>query len=246
MSSRNDGPSGGEERQGLRPRYRRAFGCVTWLYMGILTFLAANFLLVLPSRYLGSGALFGYLPPRLAFLGTLLILPGIALAAILGARTYRTPRRLGTRVGAGVGGLIGWSGFFGLQWLAIALGLDRRDQAFQTVVFADLGGTLAFYAFVPLTLVATGLVLFALYTKRADFGRRLGLALIGAALAGLAGLAVVATDFDPLGVLGALISAASGAVGGYVSGSGYARAGGDEMIPPGAEIRRREPRRKPR
>ena len=67
---------------------------------------------------------------------------------------------------------------------------------------------------------------------------------MGAVLAVLAGLGVVATDFDPLGVVGAMISTASGAIGGYVSGSGYARAGGDDMIPPGAEIRRREPRRR--
>ena len=214
--------------------------------MGMLVFLAANFLLVLPSRYLGSGELYGYLPPTLAYLGTLLILPGMALAALLGARTFRTPRRQGTRVGAAVGALIGYSGFFGLAWLAIALGLNRRDQAFRTVVFPDLGGSLAFYAFVPLTLLATGLIIFALYRKGANFGRRRRLVYAGAALAVLAGLGVVVTDFDPLGVLGALISTLSGAIGGYVSGAGYARAGGDDMIPPGSEIRRREPRRKPR
>src|SRR3954470_16439132 len=94
--------------------------------MGMLMFLLANFLLVLPSRYLGSGALFGYLPPRLAFLGTLLILPGMALAAVLGARTFRTPRKRGTRVGAGVGALIGYSGFFGLEWLPLPLRGRRR------------------------------------------------------------------------------------------------------------------------
>jgi hypothetical protein len=241
VSSSRDGSSQ-EERNGLQPRYRRAFGCVTWLYMGMLTFLAANFLLVLPSRYFGGGEIFGYLPPRLAFLGTVLILPGMALAALLGARTYRTPRRRGTRVGAGVGALIGWSGFFGLEWLAIAFGLNRRDQAFRTVVFPDLAGSFAFYAFVPLTLVATALVIFALYSRRADFEQRQRLVLIGAGLAVLAGLAVVATDFDSLGVAGALISTLAGAVGGYVGGSGYARAGGDEMIPPGVQIRRRKPR----
>jgi hypothetical protein len=214
--------------------------------MGMLVFLAANFLLVLPSRYLGSGELYGYLPPRLAFLGTLLILPGMVLAALLGARTFRTPRRRGTRVGAGVGALIGYSGFFGLEWLAIAFGLNRRDQAFRTLVFPDLGGTLAFYAFVPLTLLATGLVMFALYTRSMDFERRRRLVYGGVALAVLAGLGVVATNPDPLGVGGALISTASGAIGGYVSGSGYARAGGDDMIPPGSQIRRRETRRKPR
>jgi hypothetical protein len=214
--------------------------------MGMLVFLAANFLLVLPSRYIGSGELYGFVPPRLAFLGTFLILPGMVLGALLGARTFRTPRRLGTRVGAGVGALIGYSGFFGLAWLAIALGLNQRDQAFRTIVFPNLGGSLAFYAFVPLTLLATGLILFALYSKSADFGRRRNLVYGGAALAVLAGLGVVVTDFDPLGVLGALISTLSGAIGGYVSGAGYARAGGDDMIPPGSEIRRRESRRKPR
>jgi hypothetical protein len=243
VSSRS---TGSEERTGLRPRYRRAFGCVTWVYMGMLVFLAANFLLVLPSRYLGSGELYGYLPPTLAYLGTLLILPGMVLAAVLGARTFRTPRRRGTRVGAGVGALIGYSGFFGLTWLTIALGLNRRDQAFRTVAFPNLDGNLAFYAFVPLTLLATGLVIFALYTRGVDLEWRRSLVLVGAALAVLAGLGVGATDPDPLGIAGALISTASGAIGGYVSGSGYARAGGDDMIPPGAEIRRSEPRRKPR
>ena len=248
MSDSRNGSSG--ERTGLRPQYRRAFGCVTWVYMGMLVFLLVNFLLVLPSRYLGSGALFGYLPPRLAFLGTALILPGMALAAVLGARTFRTPRKRGTRVGAGVGALIGYSGFFALEWLATAFGFDQRDQAFRIVLFPDLGGTLAFYAFVPLTLVATGLVIYALYARDASFELRRRLATMGAVLAALAGLAIVATDFDPLGILGAVVSAVSAAVGGYVSGAGYARAGGDDMIPPGAEIQprgpRRERRRKPR
>lgn len=247
MSDRRNGSPAGEERQGLRPRYRRAFGCVTWMYLGMLVFLAANFFLSLPFRYVGAGEVYGYLPPRLAFLGTALLLPGMALAAVLGARTFRTQRRRGTRVGTGIGALIGWSGFFSVVWLAIAFGLDRRDQIFQTVVFPNLGGSLAFYAFVPLTLAATALALYALYARGVDFERRRRLTLIGAALAVVAGLATLATDFDPIGVAGVLISTVSGAIGGYVSGAGYARAGGDDMIPPGAEIRRREPRRrKPR
>jgi hypothetical protein len=251
VSDSGNSSSAPEERAGLQPKYRRAFGCVTWVYMGMLVFLLVNFLLVLPSRYLGSGELFGYLPPRLAFLGMALILPGMVLAAVLGSRTFRTPRKRGTRVGAGVGALIGYSGFFALEWLVVAFGLDERDQAFRIVLFPDLGGTLAFYAFVPLTLVATGLLVFALYSKNADFRRRQRLASAGAALAVLAGLGIVAIDFDLLGVLGALVSTVAAAAGGYVSGSGYARAGGDDLIPPGAEIqprgpRRREPRRKPR
>jgi hypothetical protein len=214
------------------------------MYMGMLVFLAANFLLTLPFRYVGGGEVYGYLPPRLAFLGTALLLPGMVLAAVLGARTFRTPRKRGTRVGTGIGALIGWSGFFAVSWLAVAFGLDRRDQLFRTVVFPDLGGSLAYHAFVPLTLVATGLAIFALYSRRADFERRRNLTLISGALAVLAGLAILATDPDPLGVAGLLVSTVSGAVAGWVSGAGYARAGGDDMIPPGAEIRRREPRRR--
>ena len=214
--------------------------------MGMLVFLAANFLLVLPSRYLGSGELYGYLPPALAYLGTLLILPGMVLAALLGARTFRTPRTRGTRVGAGVGALIGYSGFFGLAWLAIALGLNRRDQAFRTVVFPDLGGSLAFYAFVPLTLLATGLVILRPLCQRRGLRATAQARLCRGGARGACGARRRGDGSDPLGVLGALISTLSGAIGGYVSGAGYARAGGDDMIPPGAEIQRREPRRKPR
>ena len=66
--------------------------------------------------------------------------------------------------------------------------------------------------------------------------------MVAAGLAALAGLGIVAADPDPLGIVGALISTAAGAVGGWVSGAGYARAGGNDMIPPGATIRPREPR----
>ena len=93
-SSRDDGASGAEERRGLQPRYRRAFGCVTWLYMAILTFLAAAFLLLLPFRYVGSGEVYKLLG-GLSFFGLVLIVPGTALAAALGARTYRSQRRRG-------------------------------------------------------------------------------------------------------------------------------------------------------
>ena len=105
MSARRDA-SGGEERRGLQPRYRRAFGCVTWLYMAILAFLAAAFLLLLPFRYVGSGEIYRLLS-GLSFFGLVLILPGMALAAALGARTYRSQRRRGTRVGMGIGAGVG-------------------------------------------------------------------------------------------------------------------------------------------
>jgi hypothetical protein len=216
------------EERALQPRYRRAFGCVTWLYMAILAFLAAAFLLLLPFRYVGSGDVYKLLG-GLSFFGLVLILPGTALAAALGARTYRSQRGRGIRVGMGVGALIGWTSFFTLAWLTEVLPAPTGTYG------------IAFYAFVPLAFVATGLVLYALFSKRANFVRRRDLVLAGAALATVAGLGVLASDFEPLAIIGALASTAAAALAGWVAGVGYSRAGGDDMIPPGA-VRRPPPK----
>jgi hypothetical protein len=220
VSSRRDSPAS-RERRALQPRYRRAFGCVTWVYMAILVFLAAAFLLLLPFRYVGGGDVYKLLP-GLSFFGLVLIVPGTILAALLGARTYRSQRRRGTRVGMGMGAIVGWTSFFALAWLTELL----RPP---TGAFGP-----AYYAFVPLALAATGLVLYALFSGEADFDRRRNLVLAGAALALAGGLAILAADFEPLAVVGALISTVAAALAGWVGGVGYSRAGGDEMIPPGA------------
>ena len=252
MSPRPDSQNGQatEERGGLQPRTRRAFGCVTWVYMAMLTFLAANFFISLPFRYFGGEAVYNYVPPTLAYVGTVLLVPGMVFAAILGARTYRAPRGVASRVGTGVGALIGFSGLLSLVWLAAALGFAERDQAFMSGTFTDVGGV-AFYLFPPLTLAAAVLIILALYSKSMDLSRRRRLGLAGAGLALLAGIGLVLSDPDGAGLAAALISAVSGALAGWVGGAGgYARAGGDEMIPPGSTIQPRgprpEPRRKPR
>lgn len=244
MSSRRNGQQAAEERGGLRPTTRRAFGCVTWVYMGMLTFLAANFFLSLPFRWVGEGEVYNYVPPTLAYLGTVVLVPGMVFAAVLGARTYRAPRQASGRVGAGVGALIGWSGLFSIVWFSAALGFGERDQAFRNEVFSGVGGV-PFYLFPPLTVAAALLVIYALYSKKADEARRRRLGLIGAALAVVAGLGLLFSDPDPVGIAAAGLSTVSGALAGWVGGAGgYARAGGDDMIPPGATIRPREPRRK--
>ena len=245
MSSRQDGRAA-EEQGGLQPRYRRAFGCVTWLYMAMLTFLAANFFISLPFRYFGGEAVYNYVPPTLAYVGTVALVPGMVFAAVLGARTYRAPRGVAGRVGAGVGALIGFSGLLSLVWVAAALGFAERDQAFRSGTFADVGG-IAFYLFPPLTLAGAILVVMSLYAKGMDSSRRWRLGLVGAGLAVLAGVGLVLSDPGTVGVAAVLISAVSAALAGWVGGAGgYARAGGDEMIPPGSTIRPRGPRQKPR
>ncbi len=245
MSSSQNGRTT-EERGGLQPRTRRAFGCVTWVYMAMLTFLVANFFISLPFRYFGGEAVYNYVPPTLAYVGTVALVPGMVFAAVLGARTYRAPRGVAGRVGAGVGALIGFSGLLSLVWVAAALGFAERDQAFRSGTFTEVGGV-AFYLFPLLTLAAAVLVIFALYSKRTHPLRRRRLGLVGAGLAVLAGIGLVLSDPDGVGIAAALISAVAGALAGWVGGvGGYARAGGDEMIPPGSTIQPRAPRQGPR
>ncbi len=196
--------------------------------MAILAFLAAAFLLLLPFRYVGSGDVYKLLG-GLSFFGLVLILPGTALAASLGARTYRSQRRRGTRVGMGIGALIGWTSFFALAWLTDVLPPSTGLYEFSS------------YAFVLLALVATSLVLYALFSTRVDFDRRRNLVLVGAAFAIVASFVVLVSDFEPLAIIGALVSTAAAALAGWVAGIGYSRAGGDDMIPPGA-VRRPPPR----
>lgn len=198
------------DRQGASPKLRRAFGCITWINMAILVFLAAAFLLPLPFKYLGDTAIFNEVPSRLSFFGLLLIVPGMILGAFLGYRTYRGERRRSMFVGTAIGAIIGWTSFFTPAWIRSPL----------------------WYVFVPLVLVATGLVLYALFSRDAAQRLRLWLVVAGALIVVLCGLAALVNDFDALGLAGALFAAAASAVGGTVAGIGYARAGGKEMLPP--------------
>lgn len=225
MSRRRPGEESAPENaeRGIRPAYRRAFGCVTWVNMAVLVFLAAAFLLPLPFRYVGSGDVFSEIQLRLSLLGLVLIVPGMALGAYLGARTYRVPRSLGARAGTAVGAAAGLVSYL----LFFALFEDRY---------------LLLAALVP----AAALLLYSLFATGQGLARRLQLVLIAVALSVLSGATALLINFDLLGLLGALFCAASAALGGYVGGIGYARAGGDAMIPPGATIRPKEPRRKPR
>ena len=221
-TGRPERPAEGAERGALRPEYRRAFGCVTWVNMAMLVFLLAAFLLSLPFRYVGDGEAYSATLLGLAFVGIALILPGMVLGAILGSRTYRVENSLGARAGAGVGAAAGLAGY----------------------LFFSLAGDLPLIAAAP--LVSLGLLLYALFARGQDLRRRRRVVLLAAVLSAFSGVAAFLLDFDPIALLGALISVASGAAGGYVGGIGYARAGGNAMIPPGSRIRPRGARQKPR
>jgi hypothetical protein len=218
-SGRSDGAQE-EERGALQPRYRRAFGCVTWVNMAMLVFLLVAFLLVLPFRYVGEGEIYSATLLRLAFVGIVLIVPGMAVGAVLGARTYRVENRLGRRAGAGIGAVSGLAGYLFFSLLQ------------------DL----------PLLAVLPGLslclLLYALFARGQSFDRRQLVVLLAAALSVLSGGVALFLDFYLLALLGVLVSTASAAVAGLVGGLGYARAGGDAMIPPGSTIRPKERRRK--
>ena len=189
--------------------------------MAVLTFLLAAFLLVLPFRYVGNSEIFSSVQLGLAFIGVILIVPGMVLGAALGARTYRVERSLGVRIGAAVGAVAGLA-----SYLSLSLVQDLPLLAVPPV-FSE------------------GLLLYALFATGQSFGRRRRAVLVAAGLAVLSGAIALVLDFDLLGLLGILFSTAAAAVGGSVGGTGYARAGGNEMIPPGSTIRPRERRRKP-
>ncbi|HEX8259514.1 MAG TPA: hypothetical protein VF558_04385 [Rubrobacteraceae bacterium] len=218
----SESPAEDAERGAIRPRYRRAFGCVTWVNMAVLIFLLVAFLLVLPFRYVGEGEVYSATLLGLAFVGIALILPGMALGAALGARTYRVENPVGARAGVAVGAVGGLAGY----------------------LFFSLVGDLPLIA-AP-SVVSLGLLLYALFATKRDLRWRRRMVLLAAALSVLSGAVAFLVDFDPISLLGALVSTASAAAGGYVGGIGYARAGGDAMIPPGSTIRRKESRRRTR
>jgi hypothetical protein len=218
----DESPEEDTERGAIQPRYRRAFGCVTWVNMAVLIFLLAAFLLVLPFRYVGEGEIYSATLLGLAFVGIALILPGMALGAVLGARTYRVENTVGARAGAAVGAVGGLAGY----------------------LFFSLVGDLPLIA-VP-SVVSLGLILYALFATGSPVRWRRRVVLFAAALSLVSCTVAFLVDFDPISLLGVIVATASAAAGGYVGGIGYARAGGDAMIPPGSTIRRKEPRRRTR
>jgi hypothetical protein len=183
--------------------------------MARLIFMLVAFLLSLPFRYVGEGEAYSATLLGLAFVGIALIVPGMVIGAVLGARSYRVETAFGGRAGAGVGAVAGLASY----------------------LFFSIVADLPLFAAPP--VVSLGLLLYALFARGQDLRRRRLALLLAAALSVLSGAITFVVDFDQIALLGALISSASGAAGGYVGGIGYARAGGDAMIPPGSTIRPR-------
>ena len=221
MSSRRDASSDGGEQGALQPRYRRAFGCVTWVYMATLAFLAVASFGLMPLWFVFGWNVFSFLE-GLAFFAIPLFVPAMFFGAALGLRTYRSRRREATRNGAAIGAIVGWTGFASLLW-------------FENVAAGEAGSL--YWLAVPAVLAAAVLVLYSLFAGRAEMRVRRRLVLVAALLVGVPGLALLAADFDPILVVVALVSTLAGAAGGWTAGVGYARAGGDEMLPPGAAAR---------
>lgn len=221
MPSRRNGSSG-EQQQGIQPRYRRGFGCVTWIYMATLAFLAVASFGLMPVWFIAGWDVFSLLE-GITFYAMLLFLPAIFFAAVVGARTYRSPRREATRAGTAIGAVVGWTGFVFLLWLE-----NVADRGF-------VGVGVIYWLTVPAVLAAATLLLYAVFPGKTSMEQRRRLVLIGGAIAGVTGLVLLVANFSLLQVLVALVSLLSGAGGGWTAGIGYARAGGEEMIPPSAQ-----------
>ena len=218
MSSRRNGSSG-VEQQGIQPRYRRAFGCVTWIYMATLAFLAVASVGMMPIWFIAGWGLFSVLE-GIVFYAILIFLPCLILAAIVGARTYRSERQQATRNGAAVGAVIGWTGFVFPIWL-------------ENVVS---GTTAPLYWLAAVPIIASGLLLvYAVFPGKMDMRQRRGLVLVSTALAGVTGLVLLIFNFSLLQVVVAVVAILAGAAAGWTAGIGHARAGGEEMLPSGVE-----------
>jgi len=189
--------------------------------MATLAFLAVASFGLMPLWFVFGWNVFSFLE-GLAFFAIPLFLPAMFFGAALGLRTYRSRRREATRNGAAIGAIVGWTGFASLLW-------------FENVVAGEAGSL--YWLAVPAALAAAVLVLYSLFAGRAQMHLRRRLVLVAALLVGVPGLALLAADFSPILVAVALVSTLAGAAGGWTAGIGYARAGGEEMIPPAAATR---------
>ncbi|MGI8650687.1 MAG: hypothetical protein ACR2KW_09965 [Rubrobacter sp.] len=203
------------ENEGIAPKYRRSFGCVTWIYMATLAFLAVISILLMPLWFFGDWNVFSLLEgPTLA--ACILFLPALIGAAVLGARTYRSEKKFATRNGTYIGTIIGWLGYAFIVYL----------EVIQT------GGGFLANLYLPLATVSSALILYALFSPETEKGRKA--VMVAAILALIGGVLLLVLDGTGLVIIGAIVSAVAGAAGGWTAGFGYARAGGAEMLPPGA------------
>ena len=216
MSSRQNGSSG-VEQQGIQPRYRRAFGCVTWIYMATLAFLAVASLGMMPIWFVAGWDLFSLLE-GITFYAILIFLPCLVLAAIVGARTYRVERRRATRNGTAVGAVVGLVGFVFPIWL--------ENLA--------AGSTLYWLAALPI-VASSLLLLYAIFPGKPDGPQRQRLVLISAGLTGVTALILLILNFSLLQLFLLVVATLAGAAAGWTAGIGYARAGGEEMLLPEGE-----------
>lgn len=216
--SNGSGNAAGEERQGVSPRGRRAFGCVTWIYMATLAFLAVASFGMMPVWFLVDFDAFSLLE-GISFYAILLFLPAMFFGALLGYRTYRNDRSEATRVGTTIGFIVGWAGFAFVFWLENVAGTAANP---------------AYWLAVPPVAVAAVLLLIALFPTKLNPEQRRRMVMIGGGLVGITGLVLLAANFSPLQLVVAVVSVLAGAGGGWTAGIGYARAGGQEMLPPDA------------
>lgn len=189
--------------------------------MATLAFLAVASLGMMPIWFIAGWDLFSVLE-GIVFYAILIFLPCLILGAIVGARTYRSERRQATRNGGAVGTVVGIAGFAFPIWL-------------ENVI---TGATVLYWLALP-PLVVSGLLLaYAVFPNRLSLQQQRRMVLISAILAGVTGLILLAFDFSPLQLFVAGIATLAGAAGGWTAGIGYARAGGEEMLPPGARSMR--------
>ena len=96
------------------------------------------------------------------------------------------------------------------------------------------GSTLYWLAALP--IVASSLLLvYAIFPGKPDGPQRQRLVLISAGLTGVTALILLILNFSLLQLFLLVVATLAGAAAGWTAGIGYARAGGEEMLPPEGE-----------
>lgn len=185
--------------------------------MATLAFLAVASLGMMPIWFIAGWDLFSVLE-GVVFYAILIFLPCLVLGAIVGAKTYRSERRQATRNGAAVGAVVGWWGFAFPIWLENLI-----------------AGAALYWLAAPAFAISGLLMAYAVFPTGLSLQRRRRLVLVSGALSGVTGLVLLALNFSPLQVFVALVATLAGAAAGWTAGIGHARAGGEEMLPPGVE-----------
>ena len=149
--------------------------------MAVLVLLGSTFAFAYPLNYFGQEGTYTETLSRVTLFAGITFIPGIIFAAFVGSRTYRVEKGRARKTGAGIGATLGLICF-------LFLDLDGWESVFR---LNWPGGTASFFA--PVSLVAIGLILYALSSK-GDYTQQRLIVFVAAGITVAAGALVIVLE----------------------------------------------------